>query len=264
MLLANATLYDGCVEKVCVEMGITSCSQSDKQGAFSTGLMMVKDKLLELWKKREGPMERKTPRYQPEPPQHELPLEPSLPDFKFCQCVDGNLVLPRDVPMEFMTDPVRSPEWRKVVLEFDRCFAVTAPASVPNGDATAAATDVRGFDWSTHFANEPRAKAAWQEKYGDKVAGKCQRRPQLTAHLVDPGNANDGDAVKYMLFLEASEAYTIPVDEAVRTYGARGWLLDAKVDSYLEEHPSGGKGVMCKFTTDTQPVVFEDRGVMIK
>eukprot|EP00438_Fugacium_kawagutii_P027851 Skav201824 [mRNA] locus=scaffold1071:397086:402945:- [translate_table: standard] len=268
IVLANATLYDGCVEKVCIEMGITSCSQSEKQGSFSTGLMLVKDSLLESWKKGERPLDRKTPRYQPQPPQHELPLDPAEPELKLCSLVDGCLVLPRDVRTEFMTDPVRAPEWRKVVQEFDRCFAVAAPAAAAQesgaGDAAATASGGgnAGFDWSAYFANEPRAKAAFQEKYGDKIKGKCQWCPQLTAYLVDPGDSSDGDAVKYMLFVEASEAYTIPVDEAFLTYGAGSWLLDSKVDSYLEENATGGyKGVMCKFTSDTQPVVFEDKSL---
>lgn len=245
-------------------MGITSCSQSEKQGSFSTGLGLVKDFLLECWKKGERPLDRKTPRYCANPPAHELPVEPNEPTLQLCSLVDGCLVLPRDVRTEFLTDPVRSPEWRQVVQEFDRCFAVAAPAAAatapPAAGGPEAAPGAPAFDWSQHFANEPGTKSAFQEKYSAKIKGKCQWCPQLTAYLVDPGDSNEADAVKYMLFVEASEAYTIPVDEAFLTYGAGSWLLDAKVDTYLEENASGYKGVLCKFTSDTQPVVFEDNG----
>lgn len=194
-----------------------------------------------------------------------MPMNPVEPTLKLCSLLDGCLVLPRDVRTQFLTDPVRSPEWRKVVQEFDRCFAVAAPASAPPpaaANGSAAETSGGAFDWSQHFPNEPSTKSALQEKYGDKIKGKCQWCPQLTAYLVDAGDSNEGDAVKYMLFVEASEAYSIPVDEAFLTYGAGSWLLDAKVDTYVEENSTGYRGVMCKFTSDTQPVVFEDNGRM--
>ena len=207
-------------------------------------------------------MEKKVPRYNPEPPSHELPNDPEEPGLKLCTLVDGCLVLPRDVRMEFMSDPIRSPEWRKVVQEFDRCFA-----SVARGEPAAAAAveparaDGQGacdFDWSKRFPEEPRAKDAWHEKYDTKVKGKCQWCPQLAAYLVDPGTT-EGEQVKYMLFIEASEDYTVPADEGFMLYGTGTWLLDAKADTYIEENQNGYKGVLCRFTSDTHPVTFEDR-----
>ena len=204
---------------------------------------------------------KKLPRYNPEPPAHELPSAPEEPSLKLCTLVDGCLVLPRDVRMEFLGDPIRSPEWRKVVQDFDRCFANAAPAGSDTAAASAegAASGVApGFDWATHFADEPKAKNAWHEKYDAKVKGKCQWCPQLAAYLVDPGTP-EGEQVKYMLFIEAAEDYTIPVEDGFLLYGAGTWLLDSKADAYIEENPNGYKGVLCQFTSDTVPVTFEDR-----
>ena len=262
VVLANATFYDGFVEKVCMDMGITCCSQSEKQANFATGLSLVKDHLLDLWKRREGVMEKKTPRYQADPPQHEMPLDPSEPELKLCSLLEGVLVLPRDIRTEFMSDPVRSPEWRKIVQEFDRCFgshAPATPAAAASGTEEAAAAGGSDFNWSTVFPSEVREKAAWHEKYDAQIKGKCQWCPQLTAYLVDPGKTPEGQPIKYMLFVEASEDYTAFADDAFLSYGAGSWLLDSKVDSYLEENQHGYKGVMCKFTSDLDPVTFEDR-----
>lgn len=266
-MLVNATLYDGCLEKVCIEMGITCCSQSDKQGPFTTGLSLVKSELLELWKKREGVMEKKLPRYQAEVPESEVPPCPTEPELKLCSLVDGALVLPRDVRTEFMTDPIRGPEWRKIVTEFDRCFTLAAKEAACQSEkqtqdsppSDAAGGGETSTAWDTVFPDEPRAKAAWREKYDAKIKGKCQWCPQLTAYIVDdPDGPEANDPPKYMLFVEASQDYTIPLDEVFLAYGAGTWLLDAKADSYIEENANGFKGVLCQFDSDAAEVVLED------
>ena len=261
LMLANATLYDGCVEKACIDMGITCCSQTDKQAPFNTGLQLVKSRLLDMWKAREGAMQNKIPKYQAEPNPGDLPTGPAEPEFKLCSLVDGCLVLPRDVRTEFLTDPVRGPEWRKIVGEFDRCFAVAAPRDA--ADAGPAASDEpanqqqAGFSWESIFADEPRDKASWHQKYDGQVKGKCQWCPQLTAYLVEAPSDGEDETPKYMLFVEASEDYTIPKDDVFLAYGAGTWLLDGKADAYMEENEGCFKGVLCKFTSDVALVVLE-------
>ena len=261
-MLANATLYDGCVEMACIKMGITCCSQTDRQAPFNTGLQLVKSHLLDMWKAREGAMQNKIPKYQAEPSQCDLPTGPAAPEFKLCSLVDGCLVLPRDVRTEFLTDPVRGPEWRKIVGEFDRCFAVAASAdgadAGPQASGEPANQQQAGFSWESIFADEPRDRASWHQKYDGHVKGKCQWCPQLTAYLVtSPSAAGEDETPRYMLFVEASEDYTIPKDDVFLAYGAGTWLLDGKADAYIEENNDYFKGVLCQFTSDVALVVLE-------
>jgi len=62
-MLVNGTFYDGCVEKACIDLGIVSVSQTDKQAPFNCGLGLLKSHLIEMWKSREGVMAQKTPNY---------------------------------------------------------------------------------------------------------------------------------------------------------------------------------------------------------
>ena len=259
-MLVNGTFYDGCVEKACIDLGIVSVSQTDKQAPFNCGLGLLKSHLIEMWKSREGVMAQKTPKYQPELPASEIEGPPAQPELQICSFVDNCLVLPRDIRTEFLADPVRGPEWRKMVQEFDRCFASSVPRDsnpVESEAATAAAADGQGFDWIALFPSEPRDAAKWHEKYDGQVKAKCQWCPQLTAYLVDTSDAAEGEPVKFKLFVEASEEYTCPVTEPFLAYGAGTWILDAKAESYIEENPNGYKAVLCEFTSDAAAVVLE-------
>ena len=261
-MLVNATFYDGCVEKACIDLGIVSVSQTDKQPAFNCGLGLLKTHLIEMWKSRDGVMAQKTPKYQPELPASEIEGPPPQPELQLCSFVDNCLVLPRDIRTEFLADPVRGPEWRKMVQEFDRCFASSIPrdsnpAETQESATAAAAADGQAFDWISLFSSEPRESAAWHEKYDGKVKAKCQWCPQLTAYLVDNNDAAEGEPVRFKLFVEASEEYTCPMTEPFLAYGAGTWILDAKADSYIEENPNGYKAVLCEFTSDTADVVLE-------
>ena len=210
-------------------------------------------------------MAQKTPKYQAELPASEVEAPPAQPELQICSFVDNCLVLPRDVRTEFLSDPVRGPEWRKMIQEFDRCFASSASkdsnpvqsAAETDNQPGGSGNDGKSFDWISLFASEPRESAKWHEKYDGMVKAKCQWCPQLTAYLVDTNDAAEGDPVRFKLFVEASEAYTCPMTEPFLAYGAGTWILDAKAESYIDETPNGYKAVLCEFTSDTAAVVLE-------
>ena len=58
MVVVNATLYDGCLEAACLDMGIATVSQSERMAHFQTGIGITKKKLLELWKASSGALSR--------------------------------------------------------------------------------------------------------------------------------------------------------------------------------------------------------------
>lgn len=265
-MVVNATMYDACLEKVCINMGIPCVSQSEKQAHFTCALKLTKSHLLSLWKDHSGPMTDKLPRYSAEPSADVMPASPQEPSLNICSLVDGSLCLPRNIRVEWLSDPVRSPEWKRMLVEFDRCFGTAAdPASAPapaadDGNSNEGAPS---FDWATAF-EEPTDKEAWHQKYDAKVQGKFTWCPELTAYIVDDDPAADPEAPKkYKLFIEAMEAYTLTSTDAFLTYGAGVWLLDAKAESFLNENPQGHRGVLCKFVSDTLPVVLEARLISI-
>ena len=96
IVVLHATLYDGCLERACLNLAFPSVSHSEKQAHFNCGLNQLKMKLMEMWKQKDGVMADKLPRYQPEPSVEEMPPDLQEPAFKLCTVIDGVLCLPRD------------------------------------------------------------------------------------------------------------------------------------------------------------------------
>lgn len=252
-------MYDGCLERSCVNMSIPCVSQSEKQSHYVTALKLTKGHLLNLWKGNQGVMADKLPRYMAEPSEEVLPSVPQEPSLNLCSLIDGVLCLPRNIRAEFLTDPVRAPEWRRMLQEFDRTFGTEAEQAQPAAAAdTEATVDASAFDWAAAFSGEPREKDQWHRDFDGKISGKFQWCPELTAYIIDAGDTQDAEAPKaYRLYVEANEAYKISVDEAFLTFGAGVWLLDSKAESFLAENANGHKGVLCAFKRDDSPVILE-------
>ncbi|CAK9115722.1 unnamed protein product [Durusdinium trenchii] len=198
-----------------------------------------------------GVMSERLPRYKPEIDEDQMAGPVSEPSLK-------------EVRSEWLADPVRAPQWRQVLSEFDRCFGTRADNAPPAPVTESAATEpaVASLDWDSVFPDEPREATAWHTKYDALVLGKFQWCPELTGYII---GSSEGNGVGTKFFLEASEDYTIDgfnhADaEALLTYGAGVWLQDAKVQSYLDEHPDG-KGVECHFDSDECKVLLvEENG----
>ncbi|CAK9008793.1 Uncharacterized protein SCF082_LOCUS10019 [Durusdinium trenchii] len=267
VMVVNAATFDGCLEKTCVKKGLPCVSQSEKQPHFVTSLKITKSFLLDLWKEHEGAMENALPRYVPEPNPEVLPSDPQEPSLKVCSLVDGCLCLPRNIRAEFLTDAIRGPEWRRMLQEFDRCFGTAAtpeePKAVSEGD-DGSAQEKTSFDWPGAF-DEPQGAEEWHAKYDSLIFGKFTWCPELTAYIVKEGvdsSVADPDAPKkFKLFIEANEAYTLGATDPFLTYGAGAWLLDNKAEAFLSDNAEHGhKGVVCKFSSDLDPVVLEESG----
>ena len=268
MLVVNGTLYDGCLEKACLQLDVPTVSQTDRQPAFQTALSLTKNHLLEMWKAREGPMRDRTPKYKAELDEDSVPTGPEPPSLKLCSLVDDCLVLPRDVRSEFLTDAVRAPEWRKVVQEFDRTFAtgatpnpvqpVAAAANAGSVSTSAAATSA--FDWGALFPDEPREPANFHSKYEQSITAKCAWCPEVQAFIVDTAGENTEEQNrKPMLFLEAKENYEISQSEAFLTYGAGTWLMDSKATQWLNDQDGfPHKACLCEFKSDEALVLLEE------
>lgn len=266
-MVVNGSLYDACLEKACLKLDIPSVSHTDRPAAFNTALTLRKIHLLDLWKARDGPMADRLPRYKAQMDDDAIPASPDLPDLRLRTIVDNLLVLPRDVRSEFLTDPIRAGEWRKILAEFDRTFAnadagqgqegTPAPATQPQPQGQAEAA----FKWSELFPSEPTQATDFHAKYQSNIKGRCAWCPELQAHIVDtsPDNCEPDQREKPMLFVEAKEDYVVSDSEPFLTYGAGTWLMDAKADQWFVEqegHPH--KAVWCTFQSDQVLVVLED------
>ena len=231
-------------------------------------LKITKSYLLELWKKHEGVMENALPRFIAEPNPETLPSDPKEPNLLLCSLVDGALCLPRNIMAEFLTDPIRSPEWRKMLQEFDRCFGTAAgnaaepEAETGGGDSADAGPQGAPFDWAGAFVDEPQETEKWHAKYDALVHGKFTWCPELTAYIVKESEDSSADAEapkKFKLFIEANEPYTLNTTDPFLTYGAGVWLLDNKAETFISENSEHGhKGVVCSFSSDLDPVVLEE------
>ena len=255
-------MYDGCLEKVCISQNFPCVSQSEKQPHFVTALKHTKNHLLALWKGNQGVMTDKLPRYMAEPAAEILPSMPAEPSLAICSLIDGALCLPRNIRAEFLTDPVRGPEWKKILQEFDRTFGTEVAAGDAGAGGNSGSCDAgpapTAVDWATAFSNEPREKEEFHRVFGDKVQGKFSWCPELTAYIIDAGDTQNPEHPKKLrLYVEAMESYTINTEEAFLTYGAGGWLLEQRADTFLSENPNGHKGVICAFRSDSDPVVLE-------
>ena len=175
------------------------------------------------------------PKYQ-EQPHDPTPVETSMPELALCKLHENKLTIPEEVKSQFLTDPCRSSEWRKVIAEFDRKWSgsgqgqVQAQPSAKGQDSEADQGEGAGPGagtslWDTAFEDEPQTVSALEAKYqpvhtfviGDNLAAVIVEGPKL--------------------FLKALGQVEWVSAEPVLFYGAGSWLLDQKATTFLEAWP---------------------------
>ena len=261
-MVVNGSLYDGCLEKACLKLGCASVSHTDRQPPFQMALTLTKNHLIELWRSREGIMKDRLPKYKAQLDEDAAPAVPEPPSLKICTVVDDVLNLPRAVRSEWLTDPVRSPEWKKLLVEFDRTFA--SPSGPSEGSSATMPVvvepdaNVQPFDWAALFPDEPRDAAAFHAKYRNSgVFQSAAWCPEVSLYVVD--TSTETEECKPKLFLEGKSDYLLPSTEPILTYGAGQWLMDSKAETWLnDQEESKHKAVMCEFGSDLDKVVLED------
>ena len=260
-------MYDGFLEQVCIKMGLPVVSQSERQVVFQTATKLTKAKLMAHWKGNESPLNKGVTKYKPEPEPEALPENPEDPTLRLCSLDGGVLILPRDVRSQFLTDPVRAPEWRGILQEFDRCYGSASTESAESeviaaGDASAPTAEqgLAAMGVAAEFEFPTETTADWHARCDANVKAKFNWCPEISAYLVPkPDQGDDEMALEdFELYVEATAEYTIGKDEPFLTYGAGSWLQDAgKVDAFLENAPPNHRAVNCCFTSDADLVVLE-------
>ncbi|CAK9084683.1 unnamed protein product, partial [Durusdinium trenchii] len=151
LVVQHQTMYDGVFEKVLVDLmnelqqecHLAGFSETTSPPIFQYAVTGVKDKLLEEWKQGKGQIGLMTPKFQAQADlcEHAAPRQPQL---KMCKMDDaGNMAIPKEVRDKWLSDPVRNPDWRVRLKNFDSVFSQPlSSGDRPNPQAAAADVDL--------------------------------------------------------------------------------------------------------------------------
>ena len=247
--VVHSTPYDGTLERACLKANIPTMSVADSQSYYQYTLQSISNQLLDDWKRGIGAIGKMTPRYQPEPLATEHPADVPLPSLAICLVQEGHLCLSGDSRSKFINDPIRGPEWRKLLQAFDSKWSATGqgaqngrPDSSDPGSQVVAAnveedTQENGdgattnASWDGIFDGEPTTKDELGSKYGpgcqtfsvsNEVTGIIMEGPKL-------------------FFLAISDC-ELTLESAILFYGAGTWLLDAKASAFEQDASLKGVG----------------------
>ena len=69
-------------------------------------------------------MDKQQNRYKKDVPADDMPKSPAAPELKLCQFSNGPLVIPTDIRKHFLNCPIYGPEWREIIVKFDKDWGV--------------------------------------------------------------------------------------------------------------------------------------------
>ena len=116
---------------------------------------------MEDWKHGIGIMANRLPKSLAKPGPEHMPDAPVEPVMKVCMVIDNILTIPVDVRNMFIQDPVRAPEWRELLVKFDKEYGtpVTAPGPKPEKQ------DLKPAETAKFFPGEPATVPEFEAKY---------------------------------------------------------------------------------------------------
>lgn len=220
----------------------------------------------QAWKANRIPMDKQNQRYKKDVGGDDMPKSPQVPTLQVCQYTDGKLTIPSDVRQHFMQCPLFGPEWRQLVVEFDKSWAPVAE-STPSRSPPTSGTPVGGstpdvknetkqepgvkmeddFDWSGIFSDAPATLHKLKEKFGADATELSGPTPQSSFYLA-PGP---------QLYLVAKEPIHIQCRDApIIAHGAGSWLTGDKATKFESNTPD--RGIPCRMMHDEEPCVFEE------
>ena len=189
-----------------------------------------------------------------------------MPALKCCQVVGEKLIIPNDTRKLYLSDPVFSPEWREMLVAFDKAWATSIgePAAGPSPvkresqkeetkdglkeDAETVGVKAEGTEWASVFPGDPVTIEELNKKYADGITELVGTVAGLV-FMVAPGPCLFLAAPKEPVHLEFGA-------QPIIAHGAGSWLLGEKGKKFLASNP--GKGHPCAWTSDNVPVVLEE------
>eukprot|EP00435_Cladocopium_sp_Y103_P015413 s3816_g3.t1 len=180
-VLIHPTSYDGCVELAGLQHGMWVTGSSTGEASFKSSKDVA-------WKAGQSPMDKQQQRYKKDVPADDMPKSPTTPDLKLCQFSNGRLVIPTDIRKHFLQCPIYGPEWREIIVKFDKDWGVAvqpdpAPSPQPQGSgnqngSSPPPSDAQvkeevklepGFDWKSAFPGSPQTVEKLREKFGADI-----------------------------------------------------------------------------------------------
>lgn len=188
---------------------------------------------LQEWKQGTGGIGRCLPKFQREPEtenNENADLQP--PELLLCEIKSDELQVPANIRQQYLGDPIRAPEWKQILSEFDRKWArgdqggdAEQASSLVVSDEAPSGNQDEQFSWQTIFPEEPSTKSDMESKYGTPAASFAINET-LSAFLCEGPR----------LFLVACGEGEFGTTEPIICFGAGVWLLEAKADSFLQDH----------------------------
>ncbi|CAK9102737.1 Uncharacterized protein SCF082_LOCUS48021, partial [Durusdinium trenchii] len=129
-IVHNFACYDGVLEKVVLDLMLDLSdlaymafySECTNPTVFEFAVTTVKDKLLEEWKRGTGLIGQMQPKFVAEACTADLTL-PQVPSLRLCTMdSNGQLSIPKAEREKWLSDPVRNPDWRVRLKNFDEVF----------------------------------------------------------------------------------------------------------------------------------------------
>ena len=214
------------------------------------------------------PMDKKDHKYKKEVAPDDMPKDPKIPPLKICQFTDGRLQIPRDIRQHFMQCALHGPEWRDIIVKFDKDWgapltpAQTSPTSSTSpppsgsnsGGPSLAPAKVEpkledGFEWSSVFKDSPSTLVALKQKFGNDLIEMAGIGSTSSFYLA-PGPE---------LYLVAKDPIHVKCTQSpIISHGAGSWLTGDKATKFEANTPD--RGVPCKLETDLVPCVLEEMG----
>ncbi|CAK8992808.1 Uncharacterized protein SCF082_LOCUS3226, partial [Durusdinium trenchii] len=205
----------------------------------------IKDKLIEDWKSGSGCIGSWTPRFNPEPDQS-TNLQPQVPTMKVCKMENDVPVIPKEVRERWLNDPVRNPDWRVRLKNFDAVFAAPSDpgtsAPRPRPDPSAQDVDL-GADKPTPPQEGGSATTDSHAPASMTVEAFKQKFPTVTATVaINLGQTVTAYLVENQVYIMCAVKHRIVGAESreakcIFPYGGGQWISDgakagtlAKVD----------------------------------
>ncbi|CAK8992499.1 Uncharacterized protein SCF082_LOCUS3131, partial [Durusdinium trenchii] len=296
LVVQHQTMYDGVFEKVLVDLmnelqqecHLAGFSETTSPAIFQYAVTGVKDKLLEEWKQGKGQIGLMTPKFQAQADlcEHAAPRQPQL---KMCKMDDaGNMAIPKEVRDKWLSDPVRNPDWRVRLKNFDSVFSQPlSSGDRPNPQAAAADVDL-----AQEAPAPPPAAVVTCPEPAKMTANEFQQKypnPDATITLTLGAGVNiTCYVVGANAFLSSQSKVILPGVQSGETakplfmYAGGSWISEsAKAQEYLGKPANENKAVEFRLessdsmettsqgTQDTAPMTiyhmihsFEKRGIL--
>ena len=239
-MVFNSTLYEGALERACVELGVPVFGIALELPAVKLSSKTVRNQLLEQWKKRQGKAEYGGVKFVEQPPTTASDDAEAVPTMQLCKIIGEDssqvLTVPTDVRQKWLADPVHAPEWRGLLRKFDAKHGASpvpqlsspgsVSASVPAGEGQDATPDADA-SWSNIFKDDPKSVVDLQKKF-NQMAGTFAIAcgDGIVCHVVEGPQ----------FFLAApTNAGSVLADQAVLGHGGGVWLLDAKASKAIQD-----------------------------